>query len=67
MSAQSQFSAGNLTVDNIDEVVTVPDAFSEKIIKITAKYNALEDCMGAVKKGYEKDSITLQEFLKTIR
>ena len=41
--------------------------FSEKIIKIVSKYNALEDCMGVVKKGFDKESVNLQDYLKTIR
>lgn len=59
--------AQNLTVDNIDSIVTTDDTFSEKIISISAKFNALEDCMGAVKKGFEKEAIDLPEYLKTIR
>lgn len=56
---QSAFTPESLTVDNIDQIVTVDDPFSEKIIKIVAKKDALEDCMAAVKKGFEKDVINL--------
>jgi hypothetical protein len=30
---------------------------------MTAKENALEDCLVAIKKGYEKDLISLSDFL----
>jgi len=59
--------AHNLTVENIDSIVRTDDHFSEKIVAITAKFNALEDCMGAVKKGFEKEAIDLPEYLNTIR
>lgn len=54
-------------MDNIEAIVTTPDVFSERIIKIVSKYNALEDCMGVVKKGFEKEAISLPDYLKTIR
>ena len=56
-----------LTPDSVDSMITVNDPFSEKIIALVAKYNALEDCMGAVKKGFEKDAIPLSDFLHHIR
>jgi len=54
-------------MDNLDEIIQCPDPFSEKIIHIVSKYNALEDCMAIVKKGFEKDAIPVQDFLKQIR
>jgi hypothetical protein len=48
-------------------LVKVSDPVSERIIKLTAKYNAIEDCMAAVKKAYDKEKIPLGDFLKTIR
>ena len=66
-SNKTTWTPESLTVDNIDQIVTVDDPFSEKIIKIVAKKDALEDCMAAVKKGFEKDAISLQDFLKQIR
>ena len=54
-------------MDNLDEIIQCPDPFSEKIIHIVSKYNALEDCMAIVKKGFEKDAISVQDFLKQIR
>lgn len=56
-----------MTADSIDQFVRTDDEFSQKIVSISAKFNALEDCMGAVKKGFEKDAIDLPEYLKTIR
>ena len=56
-----------LTPDSLDSMITVNDPFSEKIIALVSKYNALEDCMGAVKKGFEKDAISLSDFLQNIR
>ena len=43
------------------------DAYSAKIIDLTAKENAIEDCLAALKKAYEKDVLNLQEFLSNIR
>ncbi len=34
---------------------------------MTAKENALEDCLVALKKAYEKDQISLNDFLGNIR
>ena len=34
-----------------------------RIIDLTTKENAIEDCLVAMKKAYEKDVLTLQEFL----
>ena len=48
-----------MTADSIDSFVRTDDEFSQKIVSISAKFNALEDCMGAVKKGFEKDAIDL--------
>lgn len=35
-----------------------------RIIELTAKENALEDCQGAIKKAYEKEIMDLKEFLQ---
>jgi DNA anti-recombination protein RmuC len=48
-------------------LVKSPDPISEKIIKLVSKYNALDECMAAVKKGFEKNAVNLNEFLKIIR
>ena len=34
---------------------------------MTAKENAIEDCMVVLKKAYEKEKITLNEFLANVR
>jgi len=59
--------SGELTAESLDSIITIPDPFSEKIVHTVAKYNALEDCMAAVKKGFEKDAVTLPDFLKQVR
>jgi hypothetical protein len=48
-------------------MISCPDPFSEKIIHLASKYKALEDCMAAVKKGFEKDAIDISGLLETIR
>jgi tRNA uridine 5-carbamoylmethylation protein Kti12 len=53
--------------DNVDELVSCSDPYSEKIVHLVAKYKALDDCMSAVQKGYEKNAIDLPDFLQTIR
>ena len=47
--------------------MSVDGPFQEKIMHLVAKHNALDDCMAAVKKGYEREAITFDEFLKHIR
>jgi hypothetical protein len=34
-----------------------------RLIDLTAKENALDDCLATVKKAYEKDLLTLPEFI----
>ena len=58
---------GALTPEALDGLINVPDIYSQKIMKIVAKHNALEDCMAAVKKGLEKDAVPMSEFLQEIR
>lgn len=60
-------SVSQLTPEAVDELVKISDPVSERIIKLTAKYNAIEDCMATVKKAYDKEKIPLSDFLKTIR
>jgi hypothetical protein len=60
-------NGGVLTTDHIAQIVTVPDPISESIMLIVAKQSALEDCMMAVKKAFEKDAVTISDFLKQIR
>lgn len=58
-TAQEVFgvSSADLTTDQLDKIITVSDPVSEKIMYLVAKHNALEDCMAAIKKGYEKDVV----------
>ncbi len=53
--------------DNLDTFVYPADPYSAKIIEITAKENAIEDCLQVVKKAYEKEGINLNEFLANVR
>ena len=45
---------------------TYPPSFF-RIIDLTAKENAYDDCMAALKKAYEKDMLNLQEYLQLVR
>jgi hypothetical protein len=57
-------SGGELTTDMVDSIVRITDPVSEKIMGLVAKHNALEDCMAAIKKGFEKDAVSISDFLK---
>ena len=48
-------------------MVKCSDPISEKVVHLVAKFNALDECMVAVKKAYEKDSMDLKEYLQGIR
>lgn len=52
-----------LTDENLDTLVYPADPYSAKIIEITSKENAIEDCLVVLKKAYEKEGITLSELL----
>ena len=60
-------SGDSLTTESLDRIVTTSDPISEKVVQLVAKIKALEDCMLAVKKGYEKEVIPISEFLKEVR
>ena len=55
------------TPDNLTALVNPEDQVSEKIITVMAKYQALEDCLGGLKKGFEKEAISLEDYLKHVR
>ena len=55
------------TIDDVDTLVAPADPISEKIVHLVAKYKTLDECMSAVQKAYDKDAISLEEFLKCIR
>mmetsp|Transcript_25583 Transcript_25583/g.24874 ORF Transcript_25583/g.24874 Transcript_25583/m.24874 type:complete len:101 (+) Transcript_25583:794-1096(+) len=54
-------ATSNMDLDesNIDQLVYPKEPFSSKLIALTAKENAIEDCLVAMKKGYEKDQMSL--------
>lgn len=56
-----------MSVENIDESVYPANAISVKILDLQAKYLAIEDCMGIVRKNFDKDNMDLDDFLKTVR
>ena len=60
-------SGADLTTDSIENIIKVTDPVSEKVMHLVAKNNALEDCMAAIKKGYEKDAVSIGDFLKQVR
>lgn len=64
---KQQEDMGALTEETVTEIIKVPDPYSEKIVHLVAKHNALEDCMAAVKKGFEKDAVSITDFLKQVR
>lgn len=58
LKQQQELSGGNIgqvSADQIDQVITVPNPISEKIINLVAKHNSIEDCMAIIKKGFEND------------
>ena len=66
-NAQDISSPQDMDPTAVDSMITPGDAISEKIIKMASKYNALDECMSAVKKGFEKGVVDLETFLSTIR
>ena len=66
-NAQDISSPQEMDPSAVDSMITPNDAISEKIIKMASKYNALDECMSAVKKGFEKGVVDLETFLSTIR
>lgn len=66
-NAQDFSSPQELDPSALDSMITPGDAISEKIIKLASKYNALDECMSGVKKGFEKGVVDLETFLSTIR
>ena len=56
-----------MNADSVEEMVKAADPISEKIIHLVAKYNAIEDCMAIIKKGFEHDELDLKDFLHNIR
>jgi hypothetical protein len=48
-------------------MVKASDPISEKIVHLVAKYNALDDTILLIKKGFEHEELNLKEFLGTVR
>ena len=57
----------NVDVQAVEQLVKSSDPLSDKIMKLTAKYNAIEDCMQVIKKAFDKDVLSAEEFIKQIR
>jgi hypothetical protein len=55
------------TIDDVDAMITPADPVSEKIMHLVAKYKTLDECMSSCQKAFDKDAISLEEFLKCIR
>ena len=53
-----------ITEENLDTLVYPSDPFSAKIIYLTAKENAIEDCIMALQKAFKEETITFKEFLE---
>ena len=53
--------------DNIDSHVYAQNPLSEKLIKLQSKVSALEDAMGVLKKAFDNDLISLDDYLKSVR
>ena len=56
-----------VNLDNLDEHVKPSNALSEKLIKLQAKNASIEDAMGVLKKAFDNDVISLDDYLKSIR
>ena len=64
--AESQSSTA-IDENNIEQHCYAQNPLSDRLIKFQSKVMALEDAMGALKKAFDSDVITLDEYLKTIR
>jgi hypothetical protein len=56
-----------LNTSSIDHFVYPANPLSVKTLDLQSKFNALEDAMQVIKKAYDKDEITLDEYLKFVR
>jgi len=46
---------------------TLTNPHSSRIIDLTAKENAIEDCVMALQKAFKEERITIKEFLDNVR
>lgn len=56
-----------IDTNNIEEHCKAQNPLSQRLIKFQCKVNALDDAMGIVKKAFDSDKISLDEYLRTIR
>lgn len=56
-----------LTIDNVDQFVYASNPLSIKILGLQSKFTAIDDAMQVIKKAYDKDEISLEDYLKLIR
>jgi uncharacterized coiled-coil DUF342 family protein len=64
---QKSSTMKQVTSDNVTEFVHPADAISEKLIKLQAKIEALNECRAMIKKAYSKDMINLKKMLEMVR
>jgi hypothetical protein len=50
--------------ENLDSLVYASDPYSGKIVELTAKENAIEDCIMALQKAFKEETITFKEFIE---
>ena len=56
-----------LSVENIDQFVYASNPLSIKVLQLQSKFNGIEDAMQVIKKAYDKDQMSFEEYLKIIR
>ena len=56
-----------LSVENIDQFVYASNPLSIKVLQFQSKFNGIEDAMQVIKKAYDKDQMSFEEYLKIIR
>lgn len=56
-----------MSVDNMDQFVYPSNALSTKVLQLQCKAICIDDTMQVVKKGYDKDTLSLDDYLKYIR
>ena len=54
-------------VDNIDQFVFASNPLSIKVLQLQSKFNGIEDAMQVIKKAFDKDEISIEDYLKLIR
>eukprot|EP00347_Sterkiella_histriomuscorum_P021654 403333228 len=62
-----QGASQDVNEDNIGNLIYPKDAYSAKIVEYVSKENALEDCLIALKKAFEKEQLSFPDFIKSVR